>query len=168
MKAHLLLLAALAACHAAPPVPTCDLALSGNFAEASSTRANCPTLVAGAGATRGDTVFQLDLASRALHGHLAATIDLGPTPTPGAYNAGTTPLWTAKGLRTVAPAGACIVLAGNNASPTGTFVLAITAMDHATAHGTLDLQMAVLPRVGETGAQTDCGPGTTEHLHLRF
>ena len=68
----------------------------------------------------------------------------------------------------MAPGGACVFQASNNSTPSGDFVLDLSAIDRTTAHGTLSLRMFVLPRASDDGKQTDCGPGTTEQLELRF
>jgi hypothetical protein len=152
---------------AAPPTG-CKVDWTGNFAESAQSLKDCPTLAAGVGATAGDTLLQLAIPSRALHGDFAITLDLGRTPTAGTYNSGTTDLWSAAGTKRVAPGGACVFLAGNNTTPTGDFMLELSAIDRTTLHGTLAVRMFVLPRASDDGKQTDCGPGTTEQLQVRF
>ena len=152
----------------ATPPAGCSVELSGNYIESARSPKNCPTLAAGAGASHGATLLQFKLPSRALHGDFAITLDLGPAPTAGTYNSGTTELWSAVGTRLVAPGGACVVQASNNTTPTGDFVLDLSTIDRTSAHGTLSVRMFVLPRASDDGKQTDCGPGTTEHLELRF
>lgn len=146
----------------------CTLSLSGNVREDAASMASCPTLAAGAGATQGDTLLEFHAPSAAIGDELVVTVDLGHEPTPGVYNSGTTPLWNASGVRLVPPDGACVYLAGNSASPTGSFVLDLASIDVTSAHGTIDLTLFVLPRASDAGAQTDCGPGTTESVELRF
>ncbi len=154
------------ACSPAKPpagVTGCNAELSGNFRDSSWSVKNCPTIAAGVGATAGGTLLQWKLPTRSL----ALTLDLGHAPTAGAYNSGTTDFWSASGIQPIR-SGACLYQAGNNVTPTGDFVLDLTAIDHTTAHGTLSLRMFVLPRAADDGRQTDCGPGTTEQLQLRF
>ena len=79
------------------------------------------------------------MTSQELGGDFTIDLDLGQTPTPGVYNSGTTALWTAMGVKTVPPGGACLFLAGNNATPTGYFVLELATIDQVTAHGELSL-----------------------------
>jgi hypothetical protein len=165
VKRFLILVAACTS--SAAPSSSCAVELAGNFSETSRAATSCPTLGSGAGATRGDTLLKLDVASRTLGGSFAITIDLGPVPTPGTFNSGTTELWSASGIARHPP-GACLFQAGNTATPTGDFTLDVTAIDHTRAHGTLAIRMSVLPRVSDDGKQTDCGPGTTEQLRVRF
>jgi hypothetical protein len=151
-----------------PGPPACTVELTGNYAESTRTASSCPKLAAGVGATQGDTLLQWKIASRALHGDFTISLDLGRAPTPGAYNSATTDLWSVTGTKLVAPGGACVFQANNNATPTGDFALDLSTIDRATAHGTLFVRMFVLPRAADDGKQTDCGSGTTEQLRLRF
>lgn len=140
----------LAACHREP----CPVELGRETAH------GCPTLTAGAGAASGDTLLQLKFPHDG-----TLSIDLGATPTPGAYRAGTTALWSAMATRAVGK-GACIYRAGNTATPTGDFALELSSVQ--PLHGDLTMTLAVLPRVSDAGAQTDCGAGTTTTLRARF
>jgi hypothetical protein len=146
----------------------CQVELSGNVVESTSSMASCPILATGAGATAGETLLKLSVASPALGGTLTIDIDLGPQPTPGSYSSRTTALWSASAVKPVAPDGACVFIAGNNVTPMGAFTLDLASIDASTAHGTLALTMAVLPRTADDGTPTDCGPGTTEQAALRF
>jgi hypothetical protein len=170
--ATLVVLAVLAgACGGTEPPPDalagCQVELSGNFMEAASSTASCPTLAPGVGATAGDMLLQFTVASQALGADLTIDLDLGRDPTPGVYTSGTTALWSAMGVKPVPPGGACLVIAGNNATPTGYFELELATID-ATAHGDLALTLFVLPRTADDGTQSDCGPGTTEDARIRF
>jgi hypothetical protein len=159
----------VAACHHADAPPAdCQVELSGNYVESSASQDDCPTLAPGAGATAGDTLLQFKLASPAIHSHFEISLDLGPSPSSGTYNSATTALWSATAVKPVAPEGGCVFRASNNATPTGDFTLELQAVEHATAHGTLALRLFVLPRTADSGAQTNCGPGTTEDLRVRF
>ena len=159
------------ACGTSRSTPTevsgCNAELSGNYQESTWSNKNCPRLIAGVGATQGDTLLIFEVPSKMLRGAYAITLDLGRTPTPGAFNSGTTDLWSATGTKTVG-SGACVVIASNHSTPTGDFVLDLSTIDRTTAHGTLALRMFVLSRAADDGAQTDCGAGTTEQLQLRF
>ena len=155
----------IAACGRSHP-PSCTAELSGNYSETATSAKTCPTLGPGAGATAGDTLLHFKIASRAIHADYAIDLDLGRLPTPGAYNSSTTELWTAVATKLVAPGGACVYQASNNTTPNGDFTLELTSIE--PAHGTLALRMFVLPRTSDDGRQTDCGPGTTEQLDLRF
>jgi hypothetical protein len=146
----------------------CDVELAGNFAESASSMTSCPTLVPGAGATQGDMILLFTVASQELGGNFGIDLDLGRMPTPGVYRSDTTELWTASGVKEVAGGGACLFLAGNNATPAGYFTLDLAAVDDGTPHGDLSLTMFVLPRTADDGSQADCGPGTTEELQVRF
>ncbi|CAN5614651.1 hypothetical protein BH11MYX1_BH11MYX1_46220 [soil metagenome] len=168
LVATTLLVAACGTSGSAPAeVSGCNAELSGNYLESTWSTKNCPTLAAGVGATQGDTLLEFQVPSRTLRGAYAITVDLGRAPTPGAYNSGTTDLWSATGTRAVGT-GACVFIASNNSTPSGDFVLDLSTIDHTTSHGTLALRMFVLPRAADDGAQTDCGAGTTEQLQLRF
>jgi hypothetical protein len=145
----------------------CQTVLGGNLSESVSS-ASCATLAAGAGSTEGDTLLHLVIKPAQLDAPLDITVDLGPTPTPGVYNSGSTALWSAMSERNVAPGGACLYLAGNSATPTGYFHLDLSSIDATTGHGALSLTLFVLARTADDGTQTDCGPGTTEDVELRF
>src|SRR5262245_58720580 len=86
----------------------CAVVLSGNFIESVSSMMSCPTLAPGAGSTQGDMLLQFTVPSQQLGAKLSISLDLGQMPTPGAYNSGTTDLWTAMGVKAVAPRGACL------------------------------------------------------------
>ncbi len=144
----------------------CQVELTGNFVESSMT--SCPTTAAGVGSTQGDMLVQFTVASQTLGANFMIGLDLGPRPSPGAYTSRTTSLWNATGVKEVPPGGACLFLAGNTATPTGYFTLELAAIDDTTAHGELSLTLFVLPRTEDDGAQTDCGPGTTEELRIQF
>jgi hypothetical protein len=169
---HALFIALVAACGSndVPPdaLTGCAVELTGNIVEATSSMTICPTLAAGAGATAGDTLLKFSVASDALGGAFTIDLDLGRDPTPGPYSSETTPLWSAAGVKEVAPGGACLFVAGNNATPMGYFMLELASIDEVTAHGVLSLAMAVLPRTADDGTQTDCGPGTIEDARIEF
>lgn len=164
----LALLVAAAACGRAHGPPACTVELTGNYRETSSSPQNCPTIALGAGASAGDTLLHFKIPSPTLHAAYAIDLDLGRTPTPGAFNSSTTELWSAAGTKLVPPGGACVVQASNNTTPTGDFALQLATIDRTTAHGVLAVRMFVLPRTSDDGAQTDCGAGTTEQLFVRF
>ncbi|HEY6039519.1 MAG TPA: hypothetical protein VIV58_34805 [Kofleriaceae bacterium] len=162
------LLAVAAACSRSHGPPSCTVELTGNYRETSTSAQNCPTVALGAGASAGDTLLHFKIPSRALHAAYAIDLDLGRTPTPGAFNSSTTELWSAVATKLVSPGGACVIQASNNTTPTGDFALELATIDRATAHGVLAVRMFVLPRTSDDGVQTECGAGTTEQLHVRF
>ncbi|MFT3692060.1 MAG: hypothetical protein QM831_02885 [Kofleriaceae bacterium] len=111
----------------------------------------------GAGASQGHTLLQAHVDD------VAITIDLGAVPSPGTYNSGTTALWTGTATR---DRGACMLIAGNNSTPTGNFVLELSSV--SPPHGSLAMTLYVLPRVTDSGSQAHCGERTTEQLDVRF
>jgi hypothetical protein len=133
---------------------TCTADFSGNFAESSSGIASCPVLA------RGD--LQVDVPVATLDTSLAIAIELG-TPSPGKYSHLTVASWSANALQRIG-SGACAYSAGSAAVPSGSFELALAAIEPpATPHGTLALTLAVLTTPG-----TDCGDADTELVVLRF
>ena len=184
MKRSVLVLGALAACgdnHALPPIdaPACDDArciapctavLTGNLVDTSSSVDECPLVMPGTGDATGDTMLDFLVASPMLGTQLGVRIDLGPTPTASTYTSETTTLWSAIAVRPVAMRGSCIFTAGSASTPAGSFTLELTAIDLAASlsHGSLALQMFVLPATSEQGVQSECGPGTTEELGISF
>ncbi len=169
---HALLPALVAVCGCTDPPPDapagCQVELSGNLIESTTSTTSCPTLAPGAGSTEGDTVLKFTVTSQVLGSDFTIDLDLGKTPTPGLYTSGTTALWNAMGVKLVSPGGACVFLAGNNSTPSGYFTLELATIDQVSAHGELRLTLFVLPRTADDGTQTDCGPGTTEDVQIQF
>jgi hypothetical protein len=156
---RLLVVATLAGCTAATaPTPdaaiavhTCAASFTGNFAEASTSESNCPTI--------HDTTFALSLPSQRLGAPLAVSIELGVMPTAGIYVPETVASWTARAVQLVG-SGGCVYSAGTDVVPHGDFVL---DLDATTRHGTFTLTEYVLDIPG-----TDCGDNDTETVQLAF
>lgn len=153
---------------APPDAAACAAVWQGNIDERDASSAQCPMVLAGAGESEGHVVLTFEAPSAALGTVLGIQLDLGAAPAPGAYTSETTRPWTALAIQSVADAGACVFTAGSNSTPAGSFVLDLDAIDAETAHGSLALILFVLPQTTEQGMQSDCGPGTTEHVELTF
>jgi hypothetical protein len=136
----------------------CTVTLTGNLAETSTTMAACPTLGAG--------TLAFSIASQKIGEPLGVQIYLGPSAIAGMYSSETIATWSAVGLRAVAPAGACIYLAGSSAVPSGNFTLTLDSIDPPA--GSLAMTLFVLARTTDQGVQTDCGAGSTEELRVAF
>ena len=159
-----LVLALLAACgdnvHPAPDAPLgCTAAFTGNFAEQSTSSANCATLDA---TDPVNVTLGFSIASATLGTSFAISFDLGTLPTAGTFTSETVTTWNARALARVGN-GACEYSAGATAVPTGSFTLALAAIDASDAHGSLVLEQYVL-----TFPASDCGTGSTEQLALTF
>jgi|HubBroStandDraft_6_1064221.scaffolds.fasta_scaffold487720_2 hypothetical protein len=149
----------LAACgdHAMPPPSPdaatggCTAQLSGNFAETSSSPANCPTL---AMSTLDFTVAVMQLGS-----DLDISITL-PAAMPGSFSSETVPSWSAMAFEPETNSG-CVFRAGNDATPEGSFTLSLDAI--APPHGSLALSLSVLSLPGST-----CGLDDVELAALSF
>ena len=150
---------ALAGCTAAPaPAPdaaivvhTCTASFTGNFAEASTSEANCPTMT--------DTTFALSLMTQALGAPIVITVDLGAMPSVGTYTPETVPSWSARGVQPIGQ-GVCVYSAGTDVVPHGDFAL---ELDATTRHGTFTSTEYVLEF-----PTTDCGDNDTESLRVSF
>jgi hypothetical protein len=151
-------LATLAACGSAPAAPdaaTCTLALAGNFDEASSAPADCPTVAGGE--------LDFTLPSSAIGSPIAVAIELGAAPATGTYSSETIAHWRLVAARSVGVDGACVYSAGDEVTPHGSFTLVLTSIDASAAHGTLDAILWV-----HALDSTDCGAGDTETVHVSF
>jgi hypothetical protein len=139
----------------------CTVTFTGNFAEQQTSPAACPALDLDPG---GDQLLALDVPSSTLGADLTIAIDLGPRPTPGTFSPATVSSWRAIAARSIADGG-CVYSAGDEAVPTGSFALTLTAVDAAagTLHGALDVAQTVKALEG-----TDCGDGDEEQVHLDF
>ena len=156
-------LVALAACGGSPPPAadappgSCHVDLSGNFSESADSTAACPAL---APDDSGHQILTATIDSTTLGTSFDISVDLGPTPALGLYSSETVPTWNALAIQERGQ-GECIFQAGATAVPRGSFTL---TLDDATApHGTLRILHYVLALLG-----TNCGPGDTEMLELRF
>jgi hypothetical protein len=147
----------------------CTALLTGNFAETTSSPNACPVMLPAD--APGHTNLDFLIPSTVL-GTLAVRIDVGAVPAVAVYVPENTATWEAIAVRSVPVRGACTFAAGSADFPEGYFHLRIdelTEVVHATtAHGSLVVTMFVLPRTGEDGIPTDCGPGPTETLMLAF
>jgi hypothetical protein len=161
MRAALLALAACGGSSHPPegdaPPRNCQVDLSGNFTESSDSINACPTV--GTDET-GHHPLQATIASSTLGTSFDITVDLGPTPAVGLYSSETVATWNALAIQEKGQ-GECIFQAGATAVPTGSFTL--TLDDASALHGTLRILLYVLALLG-----TNCGPGDTEMLELRF
>jgi hypothetical protein len=139
-----------------PEAKRCDAVFTGNFALSESVPANCASL-SGSAAT-----FSIP----ALPIGTSVDIAIGlPTPTPtGAYSSEADQSWSASATQTIGDAF-CYYVAGATSVPSGAFSMTLDAIDvaHSTAHGTLMLELAVLPE-----AETNCGSSNAESLQLSF
>ncbi len=147
----------LAACgdHAAPPIPDaptgCTADFTGNFAETSSSPANCPTL---AMSTLSFTVEVMQLGAA-----LDISITL-PDAMPGSFSSETVASWSAMAFEAETNSG-CVFRAGNDATPEGSFTLTLDSV--APLHGSLSLALAVLTMPGST-----CGVDDLETAAFSF
>ena len=156
---RLLVAVALAGCTAAPaPAPdativvdTCTATFTGNFSEASTSTANCPTI--------DDTKFALSLSTKALGAPLVVSVDLGAMPSAGTYTPETVASWSARAVQPIGQ-GECIYSGGNDVVPHGGFTL---ELDATTRHGMFTLTEYVLEF-----PDTDCGDGDTESVTVSF
>lgn len=137
----------------------CTAQFSGNFAETSSSPVDCATVMAGS-----DVALGFAIESTTLVATVQVAIDLGATPSAGVYSSDTVQTWSAMAFQSIGNGG-CEYSAGSSATPTGSFTLALDAIDAAagTAHGTLDLVQYVLTFPG-----TNCGSASTESLAVTF
>ncbi|CAN5214020.1 hypothetical protein BH11MYX1_BH11MYX1_04650 [soil metagenome] len=147
--------------------PTCQVTLSGNVEERTSSSEACPTLRHG-GPTDQDVILAFSIPSPALATSLGVQVDLGAMPVAGELGSETATVWSAVAIESVPPGGACVFLAGAMTTPTGYFTLRLASIDAAIAHGALAMTLAVLPRTTDQGVQTDCGASTTEVLEVAF
>ncbi|HEV7556960.1 MAG TPA: hypothetical protein VGO00_15950 [Kofleriaceae bacterium] len=154
-----LLVIALAGCTAAPAqapdaaivIHTCTASFTGNFAEASTSESNCPTMA--------DTTFALSLSTQALGAPLVITVDLGAMPSVGTYTPETVTSWNARGIQPIGQ-GECVYSAGNDVVPHGDFAL---ELDATARHGTFTSTEYVL-----AFPETDCGDDDTESVQVAF
>jgi len=148
--------AALAGCQG----DTCRATYLGNYTGEVSAAGGCGTIAAATSAP-GDLSLFVSLASK--EGvTLAAELDLGSSPTPGALTSASVMSWQA-----VASANSdCEYSAGDQSVPNGNFMLTLTEVPSTAggaAHGTLQLQQWVQAPPG-----TDCGPGDVEQVNVDF
>ena len=150
------LLLVLAACGDNTVVPdaapiACSATFSGDFSD----HVAMPSCAMLTGST-----FALTVPAAMLTTPLTVSIDLGASPSPGAYSPGNVGAWDARGVTTIAQQGACVYAAGNTVVPTGSFMLVLDTLD---PHGSLALTQYVLGF-----PSTDCGTNDTEHVAISF
>ena len=169
MTARAALLIALASCgdnlSAVETSARCTATFSGNFAE-SSTLDPCAIARLDTSAP-GHTTLELTIPSTALGASLTAQLDLGVSPSPGAYSSRSVLSWSARAVQHVGD-GVCLYGAGTSAVPAGSFELTldtIAPIDATTSavHGALELVQYVL-----AFPSTDCGDGDTELVEIDF
>ncbi|HEX4454136.1 MAG TPA: hypothetical protein VH143_24905 [Kofleriaceae bacterium] len=125
-------------------VEACSAHFSGEFAEASSSTADCPNLVNAA------LDFAMPVAT--LDGSvLAIEIDL-PSAAPGSFSSETVDRWSASVFEAETNGG-CLYRAGNAATPQGSFTLALDSV--APLHGSLTMALAILTLPGSVCGQID-------------
>ncbi|HEY0249925.1 MAG TPA: hypothetical protein VGC41_00275 [Kofleriaceae bacterium] len=152
-----LLVCVLAACGGTPSVAIdaatgCTATLDGNVTEAITLPEVCPT--------SNDGALQFSIPSMVIGEPIGVQLAVGATE--GMFSSETVTDWSGIAIRKVAPDGACIYRAGSDAVPRGSFTLSLGTQS------TLDMTLAVLARTTDQGDQTDCGAGSTEHLHVEF
>ncbi len=143
------------------PTAACTATWTGNVTDTADATAACATIAVGSGSDPNDAVLAIDVPSTVLASPLAVSIDLGDGATTGTYSSETVETWSALGLR-MAGSGGCAYVAGNQAVPTGSFTLALTALSPA-AHGMLSLVEYVQAMPG-----TSCGAGDNEMIGVTF
>lgn len=166
-----LALVGLAACSSSSAKPcadgsvcdgACPAVLTGNFAESSVLAANCATLQPGTGSASSDELLGFVVASKTIDNPITISIDLGASPQPGMSSSETIDNWSVLAATAMGDGG-CVYSAGDQAVPTGSFTLTITAITDATAHG----QLEVLEYVHAL-ADTNCGAGNNETIDVTF
>jgi len=129
----------------------CSAQFSGNFAEWSSTTADCPTL------TGTELGFSVPIAQ--LQTTLAVTIEL-PGAVTGELTSETVENWSALALQRIGDGG-CVYRAGATAVPEGGFTLRIDVAQ--PLHGALAISASVL-----TLPNSECGGDDIENIALKF
>jgi hypothetical protein len=161
VRAALLAIAAIAACGddaRAPEDPpdagpiACRAIFHGNVEEQVASQGACATIDGGA--------LRFDIPIRALDTSLAVAIELGASPTAGAYTPPIVPAWSATAFQRIGNGG-CMYVAGADAVPQGDFELRLDAL--APPHGALHVTQSVLVVPG-----TDCGDLDTETVDVTF
>jgi len=146
---------------------TCDVVLTGNFEETTSSPAACPSLRIG-GPADENVILAFAIPSPKLGTSFGVQIDVGAMPVAGELGSETVAGWSAIAIESVPPQGACVFLSGGETTPAGYFTMTLASIDSTSAHGTLAMSLSVLPRTTDQGVQTDCGAGTTEELTVNF
>ena len=158
LKAVFMFASGMAGCSSAGPSATsCEIDVSGNLADTASMP---PCVTVQTSPTR-DWLLTVDTSSNAI-ARLAASIDLGATPTPGELSSDTITTWDVEALSS---SSSCAFTAGGASVPTGSFALSLDSVDttKGIAHGTLHVVTYV-----HAPPATDCGPGEIENVTLVF
>jgi hypothetical protein len=136
----------------------CHAKFTGNFAATEAVPADCASVSGSAAGT--ELAFSIPAIPIATN--LAITIELPTPPTIGPYSSESVATWSATATQDIGNAH-CFYVAGSTSVPPGNFTLMLDAIDNATAHGSLALELAVL-----AGAETMCGSANFESLQLAF
>jgi hypothetical protein len=126
----------------------CTATFTGNFAEVATTATACATATA--------TQLALTVPSTNLIAPLAITLAI--TPAPGDFSSETTMAWSAIATRMVTH-DTCVLDAGDQVVPHGSFTLHLTGADH----GTLELDQPVRATMFSA-----CGSPLAEHVEVAF
>ena len=137
---------------AAPVAPdafvACTATFTGNFAEVATTATACATA----------TDAQLALTIPATHLVAPLAVSLAIAPAPGEFSAETTATWSANATRMI-DHDTCVLDAGDQVVPHGSFTLHLTSADH----GTLVLDQPVRATMFSA-----CGTTLAEHVEVAF
>jgi hypothetical protein len=138
----------------------CAANFTGAYADYASSPATCAML--STDSASGDQLLEFSIDSHTLGAEVMIEIDLGAAPATGPYTSETLGTWHAVEADSRADGG-CVYSAGSEVVPNGNFALTLTALDTATAHGTLDVLQYVHALEG-----TDCGANDNESIHVAF
>lgn len=148
----LLALALIAGCGDDVHRDACTATFAGNFSDATSSHAVCPTL--------SDSLdFAVD--SRVLGAQAVISIALPADPAVGDYSSQTLTSWHAVEARSLGN-GACVYSAGDEVTPSGSFRLSLAEVA-PVAHGTLAVTQYV-----HAIDSADCGAADIEMLEVTF
>lgn len=126
----------------------CTATFSGNFSEVATTDTAC--------ATATDAQLVVTLPSQNLVAPLAITLAIATGP--GDFSSETTATWSAIATRMIGH-DTCVLDAGDQVVPHGSFTLHLTAADH----GTLALDQPVRATIFSA-----CGDTLGEHVEVAF
>jgi hypothetical protein len=131
---------------------SCSARFTGEFAETSSSIADCPNLM--------NAALDFAMPVVTLGGSvLAIEIDL-PSPAPGSFSSETIGSWSGSVFEAETNGG-CLYRAGNAATPQGNFTLALDSV--TPLHGSLTMSLAILTLPGSV-----CGQIDTENVTSTF
>ena len=135
--------------------PLCHATFAGNFALDEDVPANC-------GSMSGSGSLTFDLPALPIEASLAIVFLLANPPSTGEFSSESILQWSAMATQHIGNS-VCSYVAGSTSVPPGDFTLTLASIDSTIAHGSLMLDLAVLP-----GAETDCGTQNYESLMLSF